>query len=58
MTFVVTSNCDGCRFTDCVAVCPVEKRRKDWDFCERRGLRTTPCSRARRPNIDEDAAFA
>lgn len=24
MTFVVTSNCNGCRFTDCVAVCPVE----------------------------------
>lgn len=24
MTFVVTSNCKGCRYTDCVAVCPVE----------------------------------
>lgn len=24
MTFIVTSNCKGCRFTDCVAVCPVE----------------------------------
>ena len=24
MTFVVTSNCNGCRFTDCVLVCPVE----------------------------------
>ncbi len=24
MTFVVTSNCKSCRFTDCVAVCPVE----------------------------------
>jgi ferredoxin len=24
MTFVVTENCKGCRFTDCVAVCPVE----------------------------------
>ena len=24
MTFVVTSNCSGCRFTDCVAVCPVD----------------------------------
>jgi len=24
MTFVVTDNCKGCRFTDCVAVCPVE----------------------------------
>lgn len=24
MTFVVTSNCNGCRFTDCVAVCPVD----------------------------------
>jgi len=23
VTFVVTSNCNGCRFTDCVAVCPV-----------------------------------
>jgi ferredoxin len=24
MAFVVTGNCKGCRFTDCVAVCPVE----------------------------------
>ena len=24
MAFVVTGNCNGCRFTDCVAVCPVE----------------------------------
>jgi len=24
MAFVVTGNCEGCRFTDCVAVCPVE----------------------------------
>lgn len=24
MTFVVTSNCQRCRFTDCVSVCPVE----------------------------------
>ena len=24
MTFVVTENCKGCRFTDCVAVCPVD----------------------------------
>jgi ferredoxin len=24
MTFVVTDNCKGCRFTDCVAVCPVD----------------------------------
>jgi len=24
MTFVVTDNCQGCRFTDCVAVCPVD----------------------------------
>ena len=24
MTTVVTDNCRGCRFTDCVAVCPVE----------------------------------
>ena len=24
MTFIVTSNCQRCRFTDCVAVCPVE----------------------------------
>jgi len=23
MTFVVTDNCRGCRYTDCVAVCPV-----------------------------------
>src|SRR5690349_25035541 len=24
MAFVVTENCQRCRFTDCVAVCPVE----------------------------------
>jgi len=24
MTTVVTDNCRGCRFTDCVTVCPVE----------------------------------
>jgi ferredoxin len=24
MTFVVTGNCLGCRYTDCVAVCPVD----------------------------------
>ena len=24
MTFVVTDNCRRCRYTDCVAVCPVE----------------------------------
>lgn len=24
MTTVVTENCKGCRFTDCVSVCPVE----------------------------------
>lgn len=24
MTTIVTDNCNGCRFTDCVAVCPVE----------------------------------
>jgi len=24
MTYVVTDNCKGCRFTDCVDVCPVE----------------------------------
>jgi ferredoxin len=24
MTYVVTDNCNGCRFTDCVAVCPVD----------------------------------
>jgi ferredoxin len=24
MTFVVTDNCKNCRFTDCVAVCPVD----------------------------------
>ncbi|TMH78276.1 MAG: ferredoxin family protein [Betaproteobacteria bacterium] len=23
MTTIVTDNCDGCRFTDCVTVCPV-----------------------------------
>ncbi len=24
MTFVVTDNCQNCRFTDCVTVCPVD----------------------------------
>jgi len=24
MTYVVTANCDGCKYTDCVEVCPVE----------------------------------
>ena len=24
MTFIVTENCKRCRFTDCVAVCPVD----------------------------------
>ena len=24
MTFVVTENCEGCRYTDCVSVCPVD----------------------------------
>ena len=24
MTYVVTGSCNGCRFTDCVAVCPVD----------------------------------
>jgi ferredoxin len=24
MTYVVTSNCTDCRYTDCVTVCPVE----------------------------------
>jgi len=32
MTFVVTANCKGCRFTDCVAVCPVECFHGDGDM--------------------------
>ena len=24
MTYIVTENCDGCKYTDCVEVCPVE----------------------------------
>ncbi len=24
MTFVVTSPCDGCKYTDCVTVCPTD----------------------------------
>jgi len=24
MAYVVTENCSGCRFTDCVSVCPVD----------------------------------
>ena len=29
MTYVVTENCQECRFTDCVAVCPVDCFRAD-----------------------------
>lgn len=29
MTFVVTENCHRCRYTDCVAVCPVDCFRGD-----------------------------
>ena len=32
MAFVVTGNCKGCRFTDCVAVCPVECFHSDEDM--------------------------
>lgn len=32
MTFVVTDNCKGCRFTDCVAVCPVDCFHGDGDM--------------------------
>ena len=32
MTFVVTDNCKGCRFTDCVAVCPVDCFHADADM--------------------------
>ncbi len=32
MTFVVTDNCKGCRFTDCVAVCPVDCFHSDDDM--------------------------
>ena len=32
MTFVVTDNCKGCRFTDCVAVCPVDCFHSDGDM--------------------------
>lgn len=32
MTFVVTDNCKGCRFTDCVAVCPVDCFHGDADM--------------------------
>ena len=32
MTFVVTDNCKGCRFTDCVAVCPVDCFHADDDM--------------------------
>ena len=24
MTYIVTANCDGCKYTDCVETCPVE----------------------------------
>ena len=29
MTYVVTDNCQDCRFTDCVTVCPVDCFRAD-----------------------------
>jgi ferredoxin len=32
MTFVVTDNCQKCRFTDCVAVCPVDCFHADADM--------------------------
>jgi ferredoxin len=32
MTFVVTENCKGCRFTDCIAVCPVDCFHADADM--------------------------
>jgi ferredoxin len=32
MTFVVTDNCRKCRFTDCVAVCPVDCFHADEDM--------------------------
>jgi ferredoxin len=32
MTFVVTENCQRCRFTDCVDVCPVDCFRADDDM--------------------------
>lgn len=32
MTFVVTENCQRCRFTDCVTVCPVDCFHADEDM--------------------------
>jgi ferredoxin len=32
MTFVVTDNCQRCRFTDCVTVCPVDCFHADDDM--------------------------
>jgi ferredoxin len=32
MTTVVTDNCNGCRYTDCVTVCPVECFHMDDDM--------------------------
>lgn len=32
MTYVVTDNCKSCRFTDCVAVCPVDCFKADADM--------------------------
>ena len=32
MTYVVTDNCKLCRFTDCVAVCPVDCFKADSDM--------------------------
>jgi ferredoxin len=32
MAFVVTANCQKCRFTDCVAVCPVDCFHADADM--------------------------
>lgn len=32
MTYVVTDNCKSCRFTDCVAVCPVDCFKADGEM--------------------------
>lgn len=43
MTFVVTDNCRGCRYTDCVAVCPVDCFHGDHEMLYIDPLRCIDC---------------
>jgi ferredoxin len=43
MTFVVTADCHSCRFTDCVAACPVDCFHADADMLYIDPLRCIDC---------------